>query len=145
MKECSRCKEEKAGDQFGKRASRKSGKQSHCRECENKRNAQPDRKEQQWESHLRIKFNITPDDYLNLLIAQGAVCKICSRPEAVKFKVEFKQLAVDHIEVDGKIIVRGLLCHFCNTALGKFKDDKNLLQNAINYIGSEKFIDGAVV
>jgi len=39
---------------------------------------------------------------------------------------------VDHDHVTNK--VRGLLCHHCNTALGKFKDDINIMKQAIKYL-----------
>ena len=33
--------------------------------------------------------------------------------------------------------VRGLLCRSCNLALGMFKDDVNILNNAIQYLNEK--------
>lgn len=63
-----------------------------------------------------------------MLHNQGNKCKICETHES-----EFdKRLAVDHCHKTGK--VRGLLCSSCNTSLGKFKDDPEILRRAINYL-----------
>lgn len=42
------------------------------------------------------------------------------------------KLVVDHCHDTG--IVRGLLCHNCNRALGLFKDKIEVLKNAIKYL-----------
>lgn len=42
---------------------------------------------------------------------------------------------IDHDHFTGK--VRGMLCQSCNTALGKFKDDIELLEKAIKYLKNE--------
>ena len=42
------------------------------------------------------------------------------------------RLAVDHNHKTGR--VRGILCSFCNTALGKFDDSVGLLARAIEYL-----------
>lgn len=82
-------------------------------------------------SHLKIKFGVTPEQYDEVLKQQNFSCAICE-----KHTLEFeKRLAIDHDHKTGKI--RGLLCMFCNTALGKFNDDVSLLKKAINYLETE--------
>ena len=61
---------------------------------------------------------------------QGGGCAICG----ITVDPTHKQLSVDHCHNSGK--VRGLLCTLCNTALGSFKDDPELLQKAINYVSN---------
>lgn len=43
-----------------------------------------------------------------------------------------KGLHIDHCHTTGK--VRGILCHSCNTGLGAFKDNTDLLQKAKDYL-----------
>lgn len=79
-------------------------------------------------SHLKLNFGITSEDYQALLEKQNFSCALCK-----KHSLEFKQrLAVDHCHETGKI--RGLLCFKCNTALGKFNDDPEMLKEAIKYL-----------
>lgn len=80
---------------------------------------------------LKIAYNITEDDYNNMLKDQNECCYIC-KFHISKLKVK---LYVDHNHITNT--VRGLLCRNCNMALGTFKVDKEgtkLLKNAINYI-----------
>jgi hypothetical protein len=41
-------------------------------------------------------------------------------------------LSIDHCHETGK--VRGLLCDACNTGIGRFSDQVDLLQKAIDYL-----------
>lgn len=41
-------------------------------------------------------------------------------------------LAIDHCHATG--VLRGILCAYCNTALGSFKDDTDLMGRAIAYL-----------
>ena len=66
---------------------------------------------------------------------QKPMCKICGKtvhkaPENSKDKQN--QAVIDHDHKTGKL--RGLLCHQCNVGIGNFKDDVNILMNAILYL-----------
>lgn len=79
-------------------------------------------------TYKKLGITITKEEYLNLYEEQEGKCKICNMiPTGHK-----KSLCLDHDHITLK--VRGLLCDNCNTALGKFKDNIHLLQNAINYL-----------
>lgn len=78
------------------------------------------------------KFGVTLKEYGDMLLAQNGCCAICNQPETATRKGVLKALAIDHDHATGK--VRGLLCVQCNTAIGKFKDDRNLLLSAIRYL-----------
>ena len=77
---------------------------------------------------LQRHYGITLDDYNRMFAEQNGCCAICSIHQS-ELK---KAFAVDHCHTTGK--VRGLLCFKCNTALGLFKDDQDLLNKAIHYL-----------
>ncbi len=85
-------------------------------------------------AHLKRSFNITLEEYDELLDKQNQVCGICGSNETDKRNMF---LSVDHNHDTNKI--RGLLCNTCNRALGLFKDDKNNLLNAIKYLENHEF------
>ena len=60
---------------------------------------------------------------------QQGRCAICGTDEPGS---KFKHFHVDHDHVTGQ--VRALLCSDCNTGLGKFRDDPDLLRAAATYI-----------
>lgn len=81
---------------------------------------------------LRNKFGITLAEYGEMLVKQGGVCAICERAETDTRNGKVKALAVDHDHETG--VVRALLCVACNTGLGKFRDDPELLLKAKKYL-----------
>ncbi len=83
-------------------------------------------------SQLKNKYKITLEQYNELVIQQNNLCLICKSPPGKK------QLFIDHCHISGK--VRGLLCSNCNTGLGMFKDDPNLMAVAIKYLAGEKIL-----
>jgi hypothetical protein len=94
------------------------------------------RKQYDSEWQLVYRYGITRMEFKQMLENQKGVCAICKQPETAIDKRSglIRQLAVDHCHNTGK--VRGLLCTHCNHGLGKFKDDVNLLQTAINYLSN---------
>jgi hypothetical protein len=77
-------------------------------------------------AHLK-RYGISPAEYDALLAKQGGACAICRRRAKGR-------LCVDHCHVTG--MVRGLLCHECNGALGWLKDDQASLVAALAYLGA---------
>jgi hypothetical protein len=79
------------------------------------------------------RYGITLEQYNELLIQQNGVCAICLQPEITKHQSGMsKILAVDHDHDTGEI--RGLLCNYCNTSLGGFRDDPTILELAKQYL-----------
>lgn len=76
---------------------------------------------------LKRKFNLTVEQYEDMLAAQGGVCAICRKPPN-----EGKRLAVDHCHKTNK--VRGLLHGNCNRGVGLLGDDPVLLRAAAEYL-----------
>ncbi len=154
---CSKCKNEKelSSDNFCKDKYDKSGFTYQCKICRNEKFKQyrrdnPDKIKLSNEkstgkrkafydselgivssrkAHLKRMYNITLNQYEEMLKKQEGRCMICGGTE---MNYKNKVLCVDHNHITGQ--VRGLLCGLCNSGLGKFKEDKQLLNNAIKYI-----------
>lgn len=75
------------------------------------------------------KKGITVDDYERMFADQHGVCAICEQPELTR------RLSVDHNHESGA--VRGLLCHRCNVAIGLFKENVEVMVNAIGYLTAQ--------
>jgi hypothetical protein len=83
---------------------------------------------------LRKKYGITLEWYRNTLAKQNNVCAICKQPETAVIRGKVIAMPVDHDHKTGK--ARGLLCTKCNQGLGLFRDNKDILQVAIQYLDS---------
>jgi hypothetical protein len=83
---------------------------------------------------IKFLYNITREEYNNILNKQNGVCAICGNQEIIIHGVtkQIMKLSVDHNHKTGK--VRGLLCGHCNKALGGFKDNQEILNRAILYL-----------
>ena len=82
-------------------------------------------------SQLKYKFGITLSQFNEMSKQQNDCCLICNKPET-----NGNRLSVDHCHKTGKI--RGLLCDSCNVGLGRFKDDKTILEQAVKYLASHE-------
>lgn len=79
------------------------------------------------DKRMRKKYGISLEEYKDMLETS---CPICGR--------SFGEYTphVDHDHKTGK--VRGIICRNCNLMLGRFKDDVNILLNAIEYLRGGK-------
>jgi hypothetical protein len=68
------------------------------------------------------RHGLTEEEYNKLTI--NVTCEICEH--------EMGTPCVDHDHKTGK--VRGVLCRECNSALGLFMDDPDILRKAIDYL-----------
>jgi hypothetical protein len=105
----------------------------YCRECNRLSSLvwAANNRERTRSNTLKRVYDITPQQYAELLSQQNGVCAICENLCRTK-----RKLAVDHDRRTGK--VRGLLCFDCNTALGKLDHDIEILMNAIAYLEGDK-------
>jgi len=81
---------------------------------------------------LKYHYNLTMEDKQKMIQSQNNKCAICGN-----LFENSNNTCVDHIEIDGIIRVRGILCRSCNTMLGYAKDSILLLKSAINYLEKE--------
>ena len=73
----------------------------------------------------KSKYGLNRDEVLELWSKEN--CDICERP--------LNKKNIDHCHKTGK--VRGVLCTQCNTGLGKFQDDIDVMHKAIEYLKSK--------
>lgn len=155
MQVCRRCKVSKSVDQFWKNSTKSTGLIQYCKGCTNLNHKEcRDRqkngtikhiikfskkdigtveyKEHQRDRVLKKNYGITLEDYNKLFSDQKGCCVICNIHQT-----ELKRpLDVDHNHKTGK--VRGLLCAKCNTGIGLFNDNVELLNKVIEYLENDK-------
>ena len=129
VKKCGTCKTTKPISEFAKNPTGVHGVRGTCKECRPKDTPLTIRGR-----NVRYRYGIELDDFVAMYEDQGGKCAICFievdlyAPEERKANVAH----VDHCHATGKI--RALLCHQCNVGIGAFKEDAEVLQNAIQYI-----------
>lgn len=74
-----------------------------------------------WSKRAAAIYGITPDEYRALT---SRPCVICGE--------DAQRMVLDHDHANGKI--RGGLCINCNSGLGMYRDDPELLVKAANYV-----------
>ena len=78
-------------------------------------------------SRHRRFYGLEPGDFEAMFTRQGAACALCKTDTPGG-----RGWHVDHNHSTG--IVRGILCHACNTGIGLLKEDILLLARAIEYL-----------
>lgn len=127
-KTCSKCHKELGLEFFYKRKISKDGLRGNCKKCEKSYGNSWYEKGLWREAQLKAKYNLTTALLLKILEDQNNSCAICSK----KLIYPDKNTHVDHDHNTGK--VRGILCHTCNTGLGKLGDRIETLEKALNYL-----------
>lgn len=74
---------------------------------------------------LKGKYNMTPQEYEDMVLKQDGKCAICQ-------EIPERKLHVDHNHSTRE--VRGLLCTRCNTAIGLLRENTAFLLAAIKYL-----------
>ena len=81
------------------------------------------------ENNFKRKYGLTLAAWHDMFAAQNGQCALCAE---ILDASNIASIHVDHAHDTGK--VRGLLCNFCNTGLGMFRDSPDLMQKAAEYI-----------
>lgn len=130
---CTKCHEEKPEKDFYPRKDRPKGYISICKLCSLQKAKSDWDPKKQSAYKLKSNYGLSLEGYEDMLVKQGGVCAICLQAETTKSNTGGnKNLSVDHCHTTGKI--RGLLCHHCNTGIGKFMDSIERLESAIKYL-----------
>lgn len=142
-KRCLRCGGLMHLSDFPTDKSKLDGKSIYCSNCISKinklRRSKPEYKvKRRKNSHkyiranrewrLKNKYGMTLSQFDSMFELQGRVCALCKSD-----KSDNKNFVVDHCHKTGR--VRGILCSYCNRALGMLRDDVTILKKAIEYIG----------
>ena len=110
---------------------------SHCNTClyarhkawteNNKDRVAEYREKDPWTLAKRCaRRGITPEQLVDRYERQEGCCAIC------KCEVALIDSAIDHNHDTGEF--RGVLCKQCNRALGMFRDNPKILENAVEYL-----------
>jgi hypothetical protein len=148
---CSSCKIVKPISEFYKDTNMVAGYKSMCKSCyytitsswrkshkeviyaadKKRRINNPEKtKIEDRKKNLKRNFNITSEDYNNLLEKQNNKCAICE--SEYSGRKDYSNFCVDHDHITNRI--RGLLCGPCNMLLGNANDSLEILKSAIGYL-----------
>ena len=139
-KKCNKCGEIHSIENFSKNNKTKDGLEYSCKNCKKEyhfaNRSKRIQAKREWDKRnpdkIRAqglkKYGLTIPDYDEMFKKQNGKCLICGVDQS-ELK---KSLFVDHCHNTNKI--RGLLCNLCNRGIGSFRDNINLLEQAIKYL-----------
>ena len=116
-KDCPDCGESKPVSMFYAKSGRTEEWHTYCKPCMSVRNKEAD---------LKRKYGISLNDLKRMEAEQGFKCAICGQPPCKL------GLMVDHNHSTG--VTRELLCNSCNTGIGMLKEDKKIINAALEYL-----------
>ena len=138
-KYCPKCDRFYTRDNFYKNKSAADGLAGYCKECDKNTNKERKLAKADYYSdmnkiykRLRI-YNITKEQFETIMEDQRWVCLICKNDLKENFNIDHDHACCEGRYSCGKCI-RGILCGNCNRGLGHFKDSKEYLKSAIDYL-----------
>ncbi len=133
QKVCGHCGKKRFVSKFHKDRTQKDGFASECKECRHRYSVKNWKKyrESGRRGQLMRRTGWTIEEYDEAFKEQNGLCAICGKVEMIN-----RRLAADHNHETGEI--RELLCHRCNTVLGRVYEDIELLQKLIKYVKKYK-------
>jgi hypothetical protein len=115
---------------FSKGEKNKDGLQYHCKKCQRSQNRLRSQESEVWNRkqswRLLNRYGITLEQKRFLWAKQRGLCKCCGD------ELPFKKSCTDHIH--GTMIVRGIICKPCNTAIGYLRDSPERCYKAAAYL-----------
>ena len=84
------------------------------------------------DAYLMRSYGINTTDYNNMLTKQNGLCALCKTEGFTMAKHHKVKLVVDHCHKTG--VVRGLLCHNCNRALGLLQDNPEVIRRCADWV-----------
>lgn len=95
----------------------------------------------QWLKNQWVTYKLTHSEWKKLWERQNGRCAGCGKELAHPLLKELRKglkPETDHLHREGKQCetadVRGLLCHRCNSFLGKIRDNMDILQGLLLYL-----------
>lgn len=79
------------------------------------------------------QYRLRPEDIAQIMREQDHQCAVCSADISGRYVVDHNHACCPGVKSCGKC-VRGFLCDGCNLGLGAFKDSKQALLRAIEYL-----------
>jgi hypothetical protein len=134
-KKCTKCGVSKPLFDFHKRPDTKDGRRTDCKACFSQRHkdtwkskTKEERDTINRKNRLKHYYGLSVEEYQQMVEKQNRKCYICGN----EADYNGKPLYVDHCHASGQ--VRKLLCQHCNSGLGMFRDNPELLIKAADYV-----------
>lgn len=84
------------------------------------------------EYHLKKRYGLTYSKWIEMFELQNYKCYLCNSPIEAEYGNSINKGVVDHNH-ETKVI-RKILCHDCNRALGLLKENKETIIRILDYL-----------